>query len=32
MKRRDFFPHTGTMCVGLAFSKAVPFYKVDPTA
>jgi transglutaminase-like putative cysteine protease len=26
MKRRDFLRHTGTMCAGLALSKAVPFF------
>lgn len=30
MKRRDFLRHTGTMCAGLAFSKAIPLFSDTP--
>lgn len=30
MKRRDFLRHTGTMCAGLAFSKAIPLFADVP--
>ncbi|HYK87935.1 MAG TPA: transglutaminase-like domain-containing protein, partial [Acidobacteriota bacterium] len=32
MKRRDFLRHTGTMCAGLAFAKAVPLFADTPEA
>lgn len=30
MKRRDFLRHTGTMCAGLALSKAIPLFADTP--